>query len=346
MIAFHKYANRFRFSYQRSFRRSNSRQVRRFVRNLVTRAPSHHPRRFVSIGLTHRCQCKCSWCATGAYRNDAAGEMTTAEVERLLRDVAASRYVFDSMSFLGGECLLRSDVYHLVEYAARLGLFIHLSTNGLKLDDECVRRLIRSGLNSVFVAFPADEPRDEKQRRHRGTVLDGVQSCVQQRLPCFFSVCVCRENVFNGDLERTIELAGRLGIAGVRLMPVRLSGRWLREGGDSVLNQQEEWKVRSLCGSGFAFVSDDCSNQLGAKCLTADHRIVYVSPYGQVQPCHFFPFSFGTVRSGRFDSILERMWSHPMTQSDGHTCLLHDRQFRARNIDPIDPAARLPVLCT
>ena len=345
-MAFHKYANRFRFSYERSFRRSNPRQVRRFVRNLITRGPSRHPRRFVSIGLTHRCQCKCDWCATGAYRNDAADELTTGEVERLLRDVAASRHVFDSMSFLGGECLLRPDVYHLVHYAAGRGLFVHLSTNGLKLDDECVRRLIRSGLNSVFVGFSAGRPRDERQRRHRETVLAGVRACARRRLPCFFSVCVCRENVFNGDLERTIELARRLGIAGVRLMPVRLSGKWLREDGDNVLDRQEEWKVRSLCGSGFVFISDDCSNQLGAKCLTADQRIVYVSPYGQVQPCHFFPFSFGTVRSDPFDSILERMWSHPMTQSDGYTCLLHDREFRARHIDPIDPTARLPVMCT
>ncbi len=346
MIAFGKHANRCRFSYQRSFRRSSLRQVRRFLENLITRPPSGHPRKFVSVGLTHRCQRKCTWCATGAYRKDAANEFTTDEVEHLLRDIAASRYVFDNISFLGGECLLRPDVYRLVRYAAGLGLFVHLSTNGLKLDDRCVRRLIQSGLNSIFVSFPAGPPHDQKQHRHRQIVLEGVQSCVKRQLPCFFSVCVCRENVFNGDLERTIKFARQLGIAGVRLMPVRLSGRWLRESSDNVLDRQEEWKVRSLCGSGFAFISDDCSNRLGAKCLTADHRIAYISPYGQVQPCHFFPFSFGNVRSGRFDSILERMWSHDLTQSDGYTCLLHDREFRSRHIAPIDPAAQLPVMCT
>jgi len=346
MIALRKHANRFRFSYQRSFRRSSPRQVRRFVENLVARPPSSHPRRFVSVGLTHRCQCKCSWCATGAYRKDIGGELATDEVQRLLRDIEASRYVFDNISFLGGECLLRQDVYHLVEYAAGLGLFVQLSTNGLKLDDQCVRRLIRSGLNSVFVGFSPARPHDRKQRRGREIVLQAARSCVEQQLPCFFSVCVCRENVFNGDLERTIELAGRLGIAGVRLMPIRLSGKWLRQAGDKVLDRQEEWKVRSLCDSGFAFVSDDCSNRLGARCLTADHRIVYVSPYGQVQPCHFFPFSFGNVRSDRLDSILAGMWSHKLTQSDGYTCLLHDREFRCRHIDSIDPSAQLPVACT
>jgi len=346
MIAFGKHANRCRFSYQRSFRRSSLRQVRRFLENLITRPPSGHPRRFVSIALTHRCQCKCSWCATGAYRKDAKNESTTAEVEHLLRDVAASWYVFDNISFLGGECLLRPDVYSLVQYAAGLGLFVHLSTNGLRLDDECVRRLVRSGLNSIFVSFPASLPHDRKQRRGREIVLEGVQSCVKQHLPSFFSVCVCREDVFNGNLERTIELARQLGMAGVRLMPVRLSGRWLMEANDKVLDRQEEWKVRSLCDSGFAFVSDDCSPRLGAKCLTADHRIAYVSPYGEVQPCHFFPFSFGSVRSGCFDSILERMWSHRLTQSDGYTCLLHDHEFRSNNIDSIDPAAQLPLMCT
>jgi MoaA/NifB/PqqE/SkfB family radical SAM enzyme len=343
MNAYRKNINRLRFSYHRSFRRANFYQLRRFVDNFVGRPPGRHPRRFVSIGLTHRCQCRCEWCATGVYRKTAADEFTTNEVECLLDAISRSQYVFDNISFLGGECLLRDDIYHLVRYAARLGLFVHLSTNGLKLDEKCVRFLLQAGLNSLFVAYAPERPKNASEERHLESVLRGAQLCVKWKLPCFFSLCVSRENVFSGELERAIETAKQLGLAGVRLMPIRLSGKWLFQDGGRVLDRNEEWKVRSLCDSGFAFLTDDCSNEIDAKCPTVDHRIVYVSPYGDVQPCHFFPFSFGNVRTSTLDSILELMWAHPLIQSDGHACLLHDADFRMQNIAPIASTTELPI---
>jgi MoaA/NifB/PqqE/SkfB family radical SAM enzyme len=310
---------------------------------LLRRPPENNPRKFFSIGLTHRCQCKCTWCATGLYKKDVEGEFTTEEVRNLLKQIADSQYVFDNVSFMGGECLLRKDIYPLVRYASHLGLFVHLSTNGLKLNDQSVCGFLECGLNSVFVSFPAVLPENGKARRQLDRVVDGVRSCVRNGLPCFFSVCVCRDDVLSGNLERTIVFAKEIGAVGVRLMPVRLSGRWLWEKNDKILTEQEEWKLRSLCRSGFVFITDDCSRQLGAKCLTVDQRIVYVSPYGEVQPCHFFPFSFGNVRENRLDSILSRMWSHDITRGDGNVCLLHDDRFRTRNIAPIDKGTQLPI---
>jgi AdoMet-dependent heme synthase len=343
MNIFRKNINRMRFNYHRSFRRANSRQLRRFVDNRIGRPPNRNSRRFVSIGLTHRCQCRCEWCATGAYRKSAADEFTTGEVEHLLNAVSRSRYVFDNISFLGGECLLRNDSYHLIEYAAQLGLFVHLSTNGLKLDETCVHLLLQAGLNSIFIAFSPEQPRNATEVRRRELVLGGAQICVKRNLPCFFSICVSRENVFSGELERAIAMAKQLGLAGVRLMPIRLSGKWLFQNDGKALDRNEEWKVRSLCDSGFAFLTDDCSDELDAKCPTVDRRIVYVSPYGDVQPCHFFPFSFGSVRTGALDTILDQMWEHPLIQSDGKACLLHDADFRTQNFARIDANTVLPI---
>jgi MoaA/NifB/PqqE/SkfB family radical SAM enzyme len=332
-----------RFDYHRSFRRANRPQMERYVTNLVRRPELQNPRRLISIGLTHRCQSQCEWCATGAYRKDAKGELTTEEVERLLREIARSRFVFNNVSFLGGECLLRSDLDHLVRYATDLGLFVHLSTNGLKLDEARVRRLMDAGLNSVFVAFDPGTPRDDKQRKRTEAVLAAVEGCVRLGLPCFFSVCVCKENVFSGDIEATIELGRQLGIAGVRLMPIRLSGNWLREDLDKVLDAREEAELRRLCTSGFAFITDDAARSAGRTCAAVAQRIVYLSPYGEVQPCHFFPFSFGNVRADALDSVLTRMWSHRLVRSRCDDCLLHDRDFRARYITPMRPGVQLPV---
>lgn len=343
MFDLRRLTNRLRFDYLRSFHRASRAQIERFMHNRINRPAARHPRRFVSIGLTHRCQRSCDWCATGAFSKRRKDEFTTAEVERLLRQVAQSRFVFDNISFLGGECLLRPDIHHLVRYATGLGLFVHLSTNGLKLDHPTVGQLTEAGLNSVFVALSPTPPRDPEQERHQQAVLRGVESCLRQDLPCFLSVCVCKENVFSGDLERTIELARQLGVAGVRLMPVRLSGKWLWQQPDQVLDEREERKVRDLCKTGFAFLTDDCSKEACVRCPAVRRSLAYISPYGEVHPCHFFPFSFGDIRARELDSVLQRMWQHPLLCTEGYTCLLHDEDFRAQHIMPISPEVQLPV---
>lgn len=341
--AIRDFANWMRFDYQRSWRRASPPQVRRLVRNLIERPPSRHARRLVSIGLTHRCQNRCDWCATGAYSKDPKGELSTSEVEKLLSQIEASRFVFNNVSFLGGECLLRDDIFHLVRHAASLGLFVHLSTNGLKLDQACVTRLAQAGLNSVFVAWSTDTAQDVRRDKQRETVLQAVRECVRQDLPCFLSVCACPQDLKSGSLQRVIELGRQLGVAGVRLMPVRLSGRWLWQPVDKVLDAREEGKVRELCRSGFAFLTDDASRQAGRRCQAVAGRILYVSPYGEVQPCHFFPFSFGGVRQSTLDTVLQRMWSHDLMQGEGDRCLLHDETFRSKHILPLSPGVQLPV---
>ena len=332
-----------RFDYHRSFRRANAPQVRRVVRELFARPAASHPRMLVSIGLTHRCQARCAWCATGAYRKDARGELTTAEVRRLLARIACSRHVIHNVSFLGGECLLRRDLDVLVRAATDLGLSLHLSTNGLALDAARVRRLLAAGLHSVFVAASAGAPANAAERAKHERVVGAVRACVEEGLPCFLSVCVTRDEVRRGDAERVVALARELGVAGVRLFAVRRAGMWLWQGAGQTLEHDDAERLRRLCRSGFAFLTDDASRVAGRRCAALARRIAYVSPYGELQPCHFFPFSFGDVREGDFDAALERMWAHAMLRAESDDCVLHDETFRARHFARLRPERRLPV---
>lgn len=338
-----KARNRLRFNYHRSFRRAGYAQMRRYVDNLVRRPPASHPRRFVSIGLTHRCQNRCEFCATGAYNRRASDELSTAEAERLLTAVAGSRFVFDNISLMGGECLLRPDLERLIRHATGLGLFVHISTNGLALDERRVASLLEAGLNSAFVAWSAAPPSDAREARQRQTVLRGIRACVRQDLPCFLSVCVRREDLRGGRLQQTLALGRELGAAGVRLMPVRLSGKWLHQGSGQVLDPRQERQLRRLCRPGYAFLTDDACREDGVRCPALRRSLAYVSPDGEVHPCHFLPFSFGNVRQRPLDRVLERMWQHPMLQLQGYTCPLQDSAFRARHIAPLAPRTPLPV---
>lgn len=332
-----------RFSFHRSYARANRAQARRLVGDLIAR-PRVRTAGIVSIGLTHRCQKRCAWCATAAYRRDGAGEMTTAEVERLLHEVAASRHRFRYVSFLGGEPLLRRDLAHLVRTATGLGLFLHLDTNGLLLDAPRVRALLRAGLNSAFVAWELGPAMDERTRRQRERVAAGVAECVRQGLPCFLSACACPGDVRGGHVARALEEGRALGAAGVRLFAVRPSGTWLHRAPEGLLGAAEVDELRRLCRSGYAFLTDDAERAAGRSCAAQGRRMAYVSPYGELQPCHFFPYGFASVRGGGLDAALGRMWSHPMLGARCDDCPLCDPAFRARHIAPLAAGASLPIV--
>ena len=88
--------------------------------------------RFMTVGLTYRCQCGCVHCYARGRAGRGRAEVTTDEVKSVL-DQAARLGVLQ-VTFSGGEPLLRDDVVELVRYARDLGLITRISTNGLLLE--------------------------------------------------------------------------------------------------------------------------------------------------------------------------------------------------------------------
>ncbi|MFZ0979932.1 MAG: radical SAM protein, partial [Candidatus Acidiferrales bacterium] len=78
----------------------------------------------VQLDLTYRCNERCVHCYLD---HDDHGEMTTAEIKKLLDELAAAGVFFLTMS--GGEILLRKDFFEILEYARALLFSVKLKTN-------------------------------------------------------------------------------------------------------------------------------------------------------------------------------------------------------------------------
>ncbi len=68
----------------------------------------------VHFDITYRCNERCVHCYLD---HDDHGEMTTAEIKRVLDELAAAGTFFLTLS--GGEVLMRRDFFELLEYARR-----------------------------------------------------------------------------------------------------------------------------------------------------------------------------------------------------------------------------------
>jgi radical SAM protein len=84
--------------------------------------------------LTRACDLACRHCRAEAMRERAWDELTTAECERVLRDLAAAGPPRPHVIFTGGDPLKRPDLLSLVRHATGLGLDVSVApsaTTGL-----------------------------------------------------------------------------------------------------------------------------------------------------------------------------------------------------------------------
>ena len=84
-----------------------------------------------SIDLTAHCNLACRHCYMRPYRHEP--EMTTAEIKRILAEIADAGCLFLLMT--GGEPLLRPDFLEIYREARRRGMVVTLFTNGTLISE-------------------------------------------------------------------------------------------------------------------------------------------------------------------------------------------------------------------
>src|SRR5687767_110023 len=81
---------------------------------------------------TKTCNLECVHCYADAEIRKFTGELTTAEAEAMIRDLASINA--PALLISGGEPFVRPDVLDLAEYAMSLGVRVTFSTNGTLID--------------------------------------------------------------------------------------------------------------------------------------------------------------------------------------------------------------------
>lgn len=126
---------------------------------------------------TRACNLRCRHCYSGSSpETRPSGELTTAEAEAMIDDLAA--FGSPVILFSGGEPLLRGDLVHLVSRARARGMRAVLSTNGTLLTDETVGRLSGTGLSYIGVSLDGPEAVHDSFRRVEGAwrrAVDGIR---------------------------------------------------------------------------------------------------------------------------------------------------------------------------
>lgn len=294
------------------------------LEQLAVKALAHNIPLSVQLDLTYRCNERCVHCYLD--HNDH-GEMTTAEIKHLFREMADAGVFLLTLS--GGEIFLRKDFFELLEYARRDLLFcVKLKTNAILVREAEAARLRDIGVESIQISIYSHRPEvHDAITLIPGSLkrsLDAVRFLKAQGLRVVLANVLMVQNA--QDYRGVRALAAELGVE-CTLDPTITP---MMDGDRSVLSLNVDQKSlhdvfrdEDLVGSvdEFCAIPDPADDNVwSSRPCSAGHTNCYVSPYGDVFPCVQFPLPTGNVRQQRFIDI----WRHSERMNEVRSIRLKD----------------------
>jgi heme d1 biosynthesis radical SAM protein NirJ len=124
--------------------------------------------------LIRRCNLACKHCYSISADTDFPGELTTAEVFRVMDDLQAFRVPVLILS--GGEPLLRPDIFEISTRAKAMGFYVGLSTNGTLIDASLIGRIAAIGYDYVGISIDGLRDTHDRFRRKAGAFDASLQA--------------------------------------------------------------------------------------------------------------------------------------------------------------------------
>jgi radical SAM protein len=164
--------------------------------------------------VTRACQLACFHCRASATEGALPGELTTAEGRDLIDQVAAFGRPYPILVLTGGDCLLRPDLFELVEHANGLGVPVALSPSVTpQLTPEKIHLMVTSGVKAVSISLDGAVPATHDGVRgipgHFEDTIKAISALSAAGLTVQVNTTVMRANV--SELADVADLISRAG---------------------------------------------------------------------------------------------------------------------------------------
>lgn len=173
---------------------------------------------------TKTCNLKCVHCYADAETHRFSGELTTAEGQRMIEDLA--RFHVPALLVSGGEPLVRPDILDLAGYATSLGVRVTFSTNGTLIDEQKAKRMADIGVTYAGISIDGAEAQHDRFRGKKGAfreALRGIRNCRAAGIRVGARFTVTGDNV--DELESVFRTVENEGIGRLCLYHLVYAGR-------------------------------------------------------------------------------------------------------------------------
>jgi heme d1 biosynthesis radical SAM protein NirJ len=197
----------------------------REVRQPTPLSPPGSPAGPVVIwNLVRRCNLACRHCYSISADRDFPGELSTAEVYRVMDDLKA--FGVPVLILSGGEPLLRPDLFDIGRRAKALGFYVGLSSNGTLIDQKSIDAVQSVGFDYVGISLDGMRETHDRFRRMPGAFdrsLTALRLCRARGIKVGLRFTLTQENA--AELPALLRLMEEEGIPKFYLSHLNYAGR-------------------------------------------------------------------------------------------------------------------------
>ena len=155
--------------------RGNDGTLRYFRQDDPNREEYTYRKPFIlELEITRHCNLRCVHCYAEAEDRDFAGELTLAEIGRVLDQ--AREIGMRELSLTGGEVFCRPDFLNIVDAGLERGFHVRFVTNATLLDDRLLAALCERPIKLITVSLDAVSPEAHERIRGPGTHARAVRA--------------------------------------------------------------------------------------------------------------------------------------------------------------------------
>jgi AdoMet-dependent heme synthase len=288
--------------------------------------------RMIAWEVTRSCNLSCVHCRAASRLGPYPGELSTQKCLRLIDDIASvSRPV---IILTGGEPLLRADIFEIAAYGTQKGLRMVMATNGTRVDEATVRRMIESGIQRVSISIDGKDAQSHDAFRGQPGAFDGAMRGIEKMkaagMEFQINTTITTANLH--QIKDLHDLAVKIGAAAHHIFLLVPTGRGRDLAREAITAADYEETLMW-----FHQESLRCEIQLKATCAPHYFRIMhqnkvkgaepvkkagghfhestrgclggitfcFISHVGQVQPCGYLELECGNVQKQSFGEIWE-----------------------------------------
>jgi radical SAM protein len=195
---------------------------------------------------TRACGLACKHCRASATLQALPGELDTAEGKALIDQVADFGRPHPILVLTGGDCLLRRDLWDLVEYAQQLGIPTALSPSVTpELTDEAIARIAGSGVNAVSISLDGARPATHDGIRGIGGHFRKTLEAIRKLVAAGLTVQV-NTTVMSANVDELADVAALMADLGAHIWEVFFLVHVGRGAAEGALSAQEHEDVTHL----------------------------------------------------------------------------------------------------
>lgn len=271
----------------------------------------------MSYNVTRECNMKCSHCYINATDKKLRDELNTQEAKEVIDQIYQVSNPLLILS--GGEPLMRSDIFELIEYGSKKGLKIGLGSNGYLIDDTVAKKLKEVGIATVSISIDSSSPTQHDEFRGvKGAWEKAVNACkVLRKQGILVQVNTTLTHDNYDQIDDIMALAESIGVENFHLFFLVPTGRGVKLTDISPQKYEDmitktfakvhkhQLNVKPSCAPQFMRIAQGMGldmRQWMRGCLAGMHYC-RIYPNGDVTPCPYLPIKLGNLREQSFKDI-------------------------------------------